>query len=181
MSASKNVLGMIDKYNELKAEMMKNLKDNFSSIFEEFFNEVPEIKYVTWCQYVPHFNDGEPCEFTMHEFNFIFGNEVNEDGSPVTANDLLGSAYPFDDNSWFDIGRAPSDWYKVNYPDTYYAWHRKFDKLGDRGPIIEQKVTEMDQILRKIPDEIYENIFGSNASIVIERTNTHVDEYDCGY
>lgn len=47
MSASKNVLGMIDKYNELKAEMVKNLKDNFSSIFEEFFNEVPEIKYVT--------------------------------------------------------------------------------------------------------------------------------------
>jgi hypothetical protein len=33
----------------------------------EWMNSHPEVKAIGWEQYAPYFNDGEPCEFDVHE------------------------------------------------------------------------------------------------------------------
>jgi len=182
-TAGETIKEMVERYNELRKEMMGKLETNFSTLFDEFFEQVPEVKYISWCQWVPGFNDGDPCVFRMGDFNFILADSLNEDDEPITVNDLLGESYPFDNNSnLFQITREFGDWYKEKYPQDVEKWNKELQEiLGERGPIIVEKIKEMQTILNQIPEDIYENIFDSNASIVIEKGKTHTEEYDCGY
>jgi hypothetical protein len=38
------------------------------ALFKQFFAEYPSVTAIGWTQYTPHFNDGEPCEFSVHDF-----------------------------------------------------------------------------------------------------------------
>jgi hypothetical protein len=38
--------------------------------FNDIFNLHPEIKAIAWCQYTPYFNDGEACEFGIHDIYY---------------------------------------------------------------------------------------------------------------
>lgn len=49
--------------NKIHAEGKALLEESFKDIFVKH----PEIEYITWTQYAPYFNDGEPCEFSVHE------------------------------------------------------------------------------------------------------------------
>lgn len=42
-------------------------KTAVASLFKAFFEEYPQVKAVGWKQYTPHFNDGDPCTFSVHE------------------------------------------------------------------------------------------------------------------
>lgn len=61
-----------DKNEELKklvaeAALGTGLKD----FFLEAFKKLPaNFEAVRWAQYTPHFNDGEACEFSVHETYF---------------------------------------------------------------------------------------------------------------
>lgn len=39
--------------------------------FQELFAKYPRIGAVRWTQYTPHFNDGEPCVFSVHDPEFL--------------------------------------------------------------------------------------------------------------
>lgn len=45
----------------------KQAKDAFSDELKDLFVRYPEIKIIKWTQYVPSFNDGDACEFTIGE------------------------------------------------------------------------------------------------------------------
>jgi len=38
----------------------------FDSLYDVFI-EHPTIQTISWTQYTPYFNDGEPCEFSVHD------------------------------------------------------------------------------------------------------------------
>jgi len=68
---------------ETKAAFEKHIRsvgeEKFSMLFTEFFNEVPEVSMVMWEQFTPAFNDGDPCEFRIHELNFYNKEEYSEE------------------------------------------------------------------------------------------------------
>lgn len=43
--------------------------EEFGPILQAVLEAVPDIK-VTWKQYTPYFNDGDPCEFNVHDAGF---------------------------------------------------------------------------------------------------------------
>lgn len=62
---------MSDKIDALVAEfekVHKEFKEKAQSLlkesFKDFWDNNPKIEMVTWTQYTPYFNDGEPCEFS---------------------------------------------------------------------------------------------------------------------
>ncbi len=61
---------------ELKTAYMKRIEDEGEAIlkkaFTEFFAAHPDCEAIRWTQYAPYFNDGEPCEFSVHEFEYKF-------------------------------------------------------------------------------------------------------------
>lgn len=54
-----------DKYKNEAEEKSLNL---VKKAFKKLFDDHPEIKTVQWYQYIPSYNDGDPCEFTTGEF-----------------------------------------------------------------------------------------------------------------
>lgn len=68
-------------------------KDRFFDVVKEAFDRFPTLQAISWCQYAPYFNDGEPCEFSVHDPEFAWAdpndakaidriNEIIEDGDP---------------------------------------------------------------------------------------------------
>lgn len=53
------------QYNDiLNSITEKDITDLFSEVFEKH----PELQVITWNQYIPSFNDGEPCLFGMSDW-----------------------------------------------------------------------------------------------------------------
>lgn len=63
ISASEKALALVEKYELTKEAFMAKLQKQFKFVVKEFFKSNKNIKAITWAQYTPHFNDGEPCEF----------------------------------------------------------------------------------------------------------------------
>jgi hypothetical protein len=85
---------------------------------KQFFDACPEVEAVQWTQYTPYFNDGETCEFSVHEKYFILvGDEDPDDyeGS-VTYNEK-------------DLAKAEKDLAEaVAYVKDPIAWAEKYKR-----------------------------------------------------
>ncbi len=63
------------EYNSLVADHTKALeaiqkkgKTAVTALFKAFFTKYPQVQAVAWTQYVPQFNDGDPCYFRFRTF-----------------------------------------------------------------------------------------------------------------
>lgn len=81
----------IEAYEKLKKEMEENAIAVISSKFQEVFERHPEVKAIVWTQYAPYFNDGDPCEFSVHELNFKLTEERKR---------VLGLSTEDEDDDW---------------------------------------------------------------------------------
>lgn len=61
---------MVDDFNEVMAEMKKNMegkgREIISALLKPWFEANPTIEAISWTQYTPYFNDGDTCEFSAH-------------------------------------------------------------------------------------------------------------------
>lgn len=48
-------------------------------LFKELFDKHPQLVSVTWRQYTPYFNDGDPCYFRVGEFETNFDEDEYDD------------------------------------------------------------------------------------------------------
>lgn len=69
----------LEKLVEVKEKYQKQMeKEGKKAVVagaKALFAECPNLQAVRWTQYTPHFNDGEPCEFDVHEPSFGFATE----------------------------------------------------------------------------------------------------------
>jgi hypothetical protein len=57
-----------DQINALNAQMREKSKELMKEAFREFLDKYGEVvESVFWTQYTPYFNDGEACEFSVHD------------------------------------------------------------------------------------------------------------------
>ena len=50
----------------IQEEFQTKMQSMTQQIFGAFFVACPEIKTIKWTQYIPSFNDGDACEFTLN-------------------------------------------------------------------------------------------------------------------
>lgn len=55
----------------MKDEGESALKECFADLFTRF----PKVSAVRWTQYTPYFNDGDTCEFSVHDPEIFFDGE----------------------------------------------------------------------------------------------------------
>lgn len=116
-------MGGVEKLNELAAIMEKARQEcaekgkaAFSAAVADLFASHPKLEEFGWKQYTPYFNDGEPCEFSVHgAARFKFGGEwltavVEEGEEEPTYHEELYANYKtgkyFDDNPEADAAAA---------------------------------------------------------------------------
>jgi hypothetical protein len=68
-----------------------------SEAFKELFDKHPKLKAVRWKQYTPYFNDGEPCEFSVHDPYILFEG-CPEDGGDYEDGYMCCSYYKDEKN-----------------------------------------------------------------------------------
>lgn len=99
----------IEKLNEFNAKIAEAKNALKQMALNEGHGLVREIlqplfdagcKQVYWSQYTPYFNDGEPCEFSLHEVHFSMVEDdldvyVEDDDDWFTAWDLTYAMKPF--------------------------------------------------------------------------------------
>ncbi len=63
---------LVDGVRKAKADLdaarerfAEELKNQTANIFKVFFDLHPDAQAISWMQYTPFFNDGDPCEFSV--------------------------------------------------------------------------------------------------------------------
>lgn len=91
---------IIETKKSLEKQMRKEGKEGLKEMMKSFFEEAPSVRSVTWYQYTPSFNDGEPCYNGMGE---IFYHALEEDGTVDGEDtDECTGKISEDDQSLFD-------------------------------------------------------------------------------
>lgn len=68
---------LVQGIEDAKAQVKVAGKKAAASLFRKFFEEFPDVKAIGWTQYTPYFNDGEACEFGVHDFYASTKEDVN--------------------------------------------------------------------------------------------------------
>lgn len=69
-----------------------------------FMDAHPDVKAIGWTQCTPYFNDGDPCEFSVHELHASATDERDEEIGGDGWAYLYGKREePFSEQSWADL------------------------------------------------------------------------------
>lgn len=153
--------GLLQAQKYLNAEIVRLSKDGHQIVYREskpIFNLIHDARII-WRQYVPSFNDGDPCIFTLTEPNIVpMSNFEDHDGY----------------NAWaikygFDKGIQSS-----------------IQVMNSIGITAENHVAVMEalQAFQQMfaLEEFFEFAFGQNVEVsIFDNGSVTVDDYDCGY
>lgn len=180
-------------YKKVRADFVKQLEPQFAEVFASFFAENPNVGGVQWTQYTPYFNDGDECVFSVNDM-YLFPVGMDPDDLSGYDEDLFPS---FDDvqvyKTVLETGKAPADYCSYYTDEGFLQAYRVtgeqyvLDEAANAGLNEENVDTffktlsdwdKLQTILRNIDDDIYQDIFGDHAKIVVTRDGINVDQYD---
>lgn len=122
----------------------------------------PEIRAVSWQQYTPSWNDGDPCTFSVHSPELRFSEEIE---AKIQEAEIGGDSSR--DGEWF------SEW-----SIQYHSDPARYPNVSQL-PISAEVATAARGILKKIeevPEDVMELAFGDPAEVLVDRTGISVEE-----
>lgn len=180
-----------------RAELQAELQKSFPEMFTELFANFPEIKRISWVQYTPYFNDGEPCTFSVGKINAFSEEEGDDyweddesriaDGEAIAAWKcyLETGKFPADFHSYYTEEQAKKRGFESREAyimDNTYTMPESIQNLTletlDREVEVAMAAHTITTELSSIPEEFYLGLFGDHKTITITRKGVEVDEYD---
>jgi hypothetical protein len=181
-----------ENFKQLNAQMeaaRKEMQEKSTGFVElackQFFDACPEVEAVTWTQYTPYFNDGETCEFSVHEKYFILVGDKDPDdyeGSVIynekdlakAEKDLAEAvAYTNDPIAWAEkYKREFRARYGREYSSGYYSSQPK--PYPSDPAEAQERIDEIKEFLAKHPDGTMERI--ETAFKTLSRALNLIDE-----
>jgi len=187
-------MNKLEEIASLYEDLDKKVANAGESLFKEFFTEIfesaPEIKAVHWRQYIPGFNDGEPCEFSFYDIDLLIeGINKKPDSEWVseTAYDYMG------ENDEVDAQAMSEDYPQFMGSDRWYQAQKDFKSESSWSRDSGWKYTTSDtpdhicDAVARIHTTVFNNkqacqaVFGSNAEILITPQKITIDDFECGW
>jgi hypothetical protein len=137
---------------ETISKAKKEAEVAFLAELKDIFVRHPELKVIKWPQYVPGFNDGDACEFSLGEI--VVSNEIDISNCGEWDEDEAGDE-----------------------PENLIAFTLGYDEpteYADLKPLGKFMNSHTGQ-------DILEFIFGINIEVIVTATGVETEEYDCGY
>ena len=75
MKLIEKVKSVVSKIQEMKEKLIEEIRPNFFEIVKPVFDENENLKSISWTQFTPYFNDGDPCQFST---NFDYDLRLNK-------------------------------------------------------------------------------------------------------
>lgn len=167
------------KKNNIIEHLQLELRKFSEQFFRDLFKEFPDIQFIAWQQWIPSFNDGDPCEFTV--------------GWPIISTKIPLEEYEKDIDNSLTIGEA-SLIYNIDLDNIPY-FDKKSDSeykinvyLWNEDTFVDEKGSKISETISNIFSKLESYLqaaFGNNAQVVAFKSGNEikfkVDEYDCGY
>ena len=168
---------------KMKEQLVKDSEKLFKISCQEIFENNPDFNSFSWCQYTPHWNDGDTCEFSAHIEYIYIDNE--EESSDVYSTELDYKELKQKEKT---IKRLTSDIEKLK------AQGRKDDDLeieNNKERIKKLNNINLEQIQKRlkfledisslldnIDEDTLERMFGDHAKVVVTKDGIEVEHYD---
>lgn len=176
---------------ELKRQLDDKLKtfgkDAIAEAFAPFFAANRDVDGVCWSQYTPYFNDGDSCEFGVHEPSIILTlaaakaykpeADWSEYSTARVEEKPLAECTPEELRTLAEAKESASDmlpedeYFGYNNPRCFESWD-----LRDSSYNLEQM--GFDNVWGQIPEEVFESVFGDHVEVRIMRDGT-VEVTEC--
>lgn len=155
-----NVDDLIKKINEDATQYEKLAESNSKLVIEllrDFIRSTPELEAVRWEQYTPHFNDGDPCVFSVNYLKAKFAPGVLPD-------DQLGDG----EDGFLDEWSYENQLEKVKDALTFERY--------DRIEKVLQSVDKLHGAL-EILGEPVKKTFGDGKQVTVTKEGIDVEDY----
>lgn len=152
MSAKDKIEALAEEHRALLKRMRDVGTDGICEAYAELFEEFPSVSAVRWSQYTPYFNDGDTCEFRVHEIHVQF------DGSKD--------------------GGDRDDGFFSSWDISFALRHGEIseDTAGERGAALDAFARLHDSI----PEELHHAAFDDHVEVTIRRDGS-VDIDQCSH
>lgn len=171
------------------------LKEGTKSYFEKYGDIVEQI---FWQQYTPWFNDGDTCEFSVHEPQIVLRADDSEDkyeeGSPFYS-DI--SYYHESLATWREFNADPEaykDKIAASYGGNYFSkWNtrdsykphyvseqellNRIEQYNSYPPDFVKDTTALMEMIYSMDNSIMENLFGNHVTVRITANGIETEEY----
>jgi len=175
---------MKEQIDSARTEMREKSPMFIEEACKQFFEECPEVEAVVWNQFTPYFNDGESCEFQVHDKFFILTEDEDYDmfeGSVVYSEDDLVCAYQAlsQAQEYTNDSVAWVENYKKGYKEKYgyecYTFRgRNEPKPYPSNPAeAQEKIDEINQFFQKYGQE-----FANRIEEAFYSLNVHLNMID---
>jgi hypothetical protein len=153
-----------NNFTDIKDQYKKKIETHgqeiFRKFFEDYFKKYDFIKNITWTQYTPWFNDGEPCRFSVaydYTFNEYDGEGLNLDENISKNKDRF--------LRWYDLVRADNKEFNIPSHEIY-----------------SNAYNDLNNFMAVFDKEDFLTIFGDHAKVFVETTQygvyIEVQEYE---
>lgn len=159
----------INTMNKVRAEIAKTGKTAFALVAKKLFEAAPQFTAVKWTQYAPYFNDGDACEFSVHEPSFAIDEET--------------AALVKDPDGFFDSDEEDEDGNQFRFVDAWsiasdYAWEGVEGGVPKVFQELKQHANEFHSTLNSIEDICKETFGEHNKVIIYANGNVEITDYD---
>jgi len=151
-----------DKIEAIKKDIRVQLEADIKTIFDEMIAKYPGFMGFSFAAYTPYFNDGDPCVFHYHGYDFAVRKDFVPEDEELYGENWIAH-YEFDDEdviweSGETYWRAPE--HKGREWDDFVADLVAIDKMLGSS------------------EEFIQLIWGDHVCVTITRDGVSVDEYD---
>jgi hypothetical protein len=145
---------MISQFEDFQKEFQAKAREEIKKLFQKFWEMNPGVNAIIWTQYAPHFNDGDPCEFSVYDPTFT--NAMGEDLDDVRYDDYEGEK----EDIWADS-----------------LWGMKYQESDPEGVNKESLEAISSMICSTSLEDVMKAMFGSDSRVVATRAGFDVEEY----
>lgn len=175
-----NLQTLLNTIQESKDLIRTKGQEALGQAFKDFFDSCPEVRIVCWQQYAPYFNDGDPCEFSVHDPQVIpYPNKIEKDLAVHLGFDLDesddedGDSDDGDEDDEDEDGTdSRSDFYEGGMTGRLYGFREK----NEREKRVEAAFSTLAEAFKE--DDLFETVFGSNCQVVASRDGFDIQDCD---
>lgn len=155
-----------------KAKIMTDGKAAMTQAFKRFFETTPAIKSISWVQYTPYFNDGDPCYFSRHEICAKLDRELLSDD----LKEYLGEEEDCYDYDTCEVQRLEEIEKRRSYGE--YPEGLRTTLTDAEKDVVNNYEKLLKSIARSELDDLYLNVFGDHCKITASKSGIEIEEYE---
>lgn len=158
-----NFLAIKEEMKRLRDEARSKVKNFFIKGMDIIFDTYPEVKSVSWTQYTPYFNDGEPCEFWCNSGDFgVNGfSDYSDEGEFEDSIDV------------FADGEVSN--YEWNRDENGRATTKIYNNPEARSVKIYKAISGF---MEQLDDDDFKTMFGDHVEVTVRKGEITIDEYE---